>query len=178
MLHGHLLCRTQMLILGTLTREFGSTPGKVGPCRGDSGWTSIVGIVIDGQRRVKQVTDWFGGTGPKPAVGQYIGPLGFVDTIAEATDIRGPAGSDGGGGGGGTNDLTSILIGSGDFRIVSADGWPSAANRATIVIPEGADAPEFVMFNTGRITTTLTDQLNGKWHFIRLPQLLELPGCS
>ena len=42
-----------------------------------------------------QVADWFGGSGTKPDIGQYIGATGFVAAIADGVDIRGPAGEDG-----------------------------------------------------------------------------------
>lgn len=62
---------------------------------GNNGWTPVFAIVFDGDRRVQQVTDWTGGTGEKPTTGQYVGATGFVDAIADATDIRGRAGQDG-----------------------------------------------------------------------------------
>lgn len=53
----------------------------------------IEAIVADGARRVRQIFDWFGGTGTKPAIGQYIGATGFVTLIADATDVRGLVGA-------------------------------------------------------------------------------------
>ncbi|NBB65310.1 hypothetical protein GVN18_39285 [Pseudomonas sp. ODNR1LW] len=60
---------------------------------GDNGWTAIESGVVDGVRVVKQIVDWVGGTGTKPAVGKYIGPSGLVDTAAEATNFRGASGA-------------------------------------------------------------------------------------
>ena len=57
------------------------------------GWTPKFAVVTDGTRRVQQVVDWFGGTGSKPATGEYVGATGLVATIAQAVDIRGPAGA-------------------------------------------------------------------------------------
>ncbi len=57
------------------------------------GWTPKFAVVTDGTRRVQQVVDWFGGTGSKPATGEYVGATGLVATIAQAVDIRGPAGT-------------------------------------------------------------------------------------
>ena len=56
------------------------------------GWTPKFAVVTDGTRRVQQVVDWFGGTGSKPATGEYVGATGLVATIAQAVDIRGPGG--------------------------------------------------------------------------------------
>ena len=56
---------------------------------GNNGWTAEITIVSDGERRVQQVADWFGGTGTKPATGQYIGATGFEDDIADGIDVRG-----------------------------------------------------------------------------------------
>lgn len=62
---------------------------------GSSGWTPVFAVASDGSRRVLQVVDWIGGTGTKPATGQYLGDSGFVNTAAEATDIRGEGGTGG-----------------------------------------------------------------------------------
>lgn len=66
--------------------------GDVGPVGGDA-WTPVLANVSDGERRVQQIVDWFGGDGTKPDSGKYIGSSGLVDTAAEATDIRGAGGS-------------------------------------------------------------------------------------
>ncbi len=62
---------------------------------GINGWTPILAVVTDGARRVYQVTDWTGGTGDKPATGQYVGPSGYVADIGQAVDIRGGTGATG-----------------------------------------------------------------------------------
>ena len=61
--------------------------------KGDTGWSAVLAVVEDGERRVHQVVDWEGGQGAKPNTGQYLGENGFVQTPAEATDIRGSEGS-------------------------------------------------------------------------------------
>ena len=66
--------------------------GGTGPT-GANGWTAVEANVVDGARRVKQIVDWVGGTGAKPATGKFIGPAGLVDTAAEATDMRGAGGA-------------------------------------------------------------------------------------
>jgi hypothetical protein len=58
-------------------------------------WIPTLAIVVDGQRRVLQVTGWTGGSGTMPASGMYVGPVSYVATLAEATDIRGPQGIQG-----------------------------------------------------------------------------------
>lgn len=61
---------------------------------GLDGWSPILAVVSDSARRVLQITDWIGGDGTKPITG-YIGASGIVALIADAVDIRGPAGSAG-----------------------------------------------------------------------------------
>ncbi|WP_284150806.1 phage head spike fiber domain-containing protein [Brevundimonas albigilva] len=61
--------------------------------KGDAAWLPVYANVAEGARRVLRVVDWTGGQGTKPATGKYLGPAGFVDTAAEATDIRGAAGA-------------------------------------------------------------------------------------
>ena len=70
-------------------RQMGAGPaGK----SGYDGWTPIFAMIADGDRRVQQIIDWTGGQGSKPIIGWFVGPLGPVETIAEATDIRGETG--------------------------------------------------------------------------------------
>ena len=66
-----------------------------GGAAGYNGWSPKFATVPDGERRVLQVADWFGGGGTKPDTGQYIGATGFVTAIGDGVDIRGPAGRDG-----------------------------------------------------------------------------------
>lgn len=65
-------------------------PGEDG-IDGLNGWSPVVAVATDGERRVLQVVDWTGGTGTKPATG-YIGVSGIVALIADAVDIRGSQG--------------------------------------------------------------------------------------
>lgn len=65
---------------------------------GTNGWSPVFAVVTDGERRVLQVSDWTGGTGTKPATGQYVGATGFVALIEDGIDIRGAAGGGGGDG--------------------------------------------------------------------------------
>lgn len=70
--------------------------GKAGPSGKDglNGWSPILSVESDEERRVLRVDDWFGGNGAKPPVG-YIGAEGLVSSASAAVDIRGPAGQDG-----------------------------------------------------------------------------------
>lgn len=63
------------------------------PVPGPAAWTQEEAVVPDGERRVKQIVDWFGGDGAKPPVGQYLSATGWVATAAEAEDVRGAGGS-------------------------------------------------------------------------------------
>jgi hypothetical protein len=60
---------------------------------GDNGWDPILALVVDGARRVLQVTDWTGGSGTKPATGLYVSASGLTATLASAVDIRGAPGT-------------------------------------------------------------------------------------
>lgn len=62
---------------------------------GPRGWSPLLRVVIDGARRVVELYDWTGGHGAKPDVTGYLGATGIVSDIAQATDIRGPAGPNG-----------------------------------------------------------------------------------
>lgn len=64
-----------------------------GLIKGDGGWTPVLAVVDDGERRVQQVVDWTGGEGTKPAVNQYVGETGLVADIDDAIDVRGAAGA-------------------------------------------------------------------------------------
>lgn len=59
---------------------------------GLSGWTAVTAVVADAARRVLKVVDWSGGTGVKPAANKFLGGAGLVDALADAIDVRGPAG--------------------------------------------------------------------------------------
>ena len=73
------------------------TNGRDGT-NGTNGYSPVIAVQNDGERRVVRITDWTGGSGAKPATG-FIGQSGIVSTAAQATDIRGAAGTDGATGG-------------------------------------------------------------------------------
>lgn len=59
---------------------------------GYNGWSPIWALIDDGARRLLQISGWQGGEGNRPPVGAWLGAAGLVETMAEATDIRGPIG--------------------------------------------------------------------------------------
>lgn len=59
------------------------------------GWTPILAVASDGERRVLQVIGWEGGSGTVPATGVYLGVSGFVSNIADGVDVRGAMGPSG-----------------------------------------------------------------------------------
>ena len=65
------------------------------------GWSPEFSVEVDGARRVLRVVEWVGGSGVKPNIGEYVGSLGLVANITDATNIRGPAGS-------GNGDLEAV----------------------------------------------------------------------
>ena len=62
---------------------------------GNAGWSPVLAIISDGNRRVFQVVNWVGGSGSPPAIGGYIGNNGIVPSIADAINIRGEKGEQG-----------------------------------------------------------------------------------
>lgn len=60
---------------------------------GSNGWTPIIAIITDSQRRVLKVVDWADGPGDKPDINVYITATGYSTVLANAVDIRGPVGS-------------------------------------------------------------------------------------
>ena len=61
--------------------------------QGYKGWSPVLAIVSDSERRVVQIVDWTGGVGAKPASGLYVGSAGLVATAALAQNMRGAAGA-------------------------------------------------------------------------------------
>ncbi len=96
--------------------------------KGEKGWTPELAAVADGARRVQRVVDWFGGEGTKPPTGKYVGATGLVTDIADALDIRGPAGTVVTPGSISTGDLVDgILSADTDGRAKMADDYVTAA---------------------------------------------------
>ena len=59
---------------------------------GGAGWSPVLAVVADGNRRVFQIINWVGGSGSPPAIGGYIGSSGLVSSIASAVSVIGPPG--------------------------------------------------------------------------------------
>lgn len=62
---------------------------------GPQGWSAVLALVSDGERRVFEIVDWVGGEDTKPTELGFIGATGIVANIAEAVDIRGAIGAQG-----------------------------------------------------------------------------------
>lgn len=92
---------------------------------GYNGWTPICALVTDGSRRVLQVIDWTGGSGTKPTTGLYVGPLGLVAVIGDATDIRGATGATGADGANGDNGWYPLLavVPDAERRVLQIYDW-------------------------------------------------------
>ena len=54
-----------------------------------AGWTPIIAVIADGDRRILKIVDWLGGDGPKPRFDVYVGSMGLTTVKADAVDIRG-----------------------------------------------------------------------------------------
>jgi len=73
--------------------EAGVVGTFTGPA-GDDGWSPVLAVVIDGERRVLRLVSYTGGTGTAPTIptDNYLGPTGLTN-LAGATDVRGAAGT-------------------------------------------------------------------------------------
>lgn len=98
--------------------------GGEGGVAGDDGWTAVLAIESDGERRVVRVVGYVGGDGTPPATG-YVGASGMVATAAEAVNIRGATGASGAGSG---DMLASVYDANGDGVV---DYITNATARAT-----------------------------------------------
>lgn len=92
-------------ILVSIAGSLNSIVTAVNAITPGTGWTPVLAIASDGERRVLKVTDWTGGTGTKPTINQYVGSSGFVSTAAAAVDVRGATGATGSTGSAGPNNL-------------------------------------------------------------------------
>lgn len=110
-------------------------------------WQAVVALVPDGTRVVMQITDWTGGTGPKPDIGGYYGPAGSITNLAGATDLRGLPG------------LSPVLalasglpIGGKPTRVLKLAGYSSA----TTFYPVAAEpAPQQYLSVNGNYTSDI-----------------------
>lgn len=119
-------------------------PGTVGT-PGEKGWSPVLAVVTDGSRRVLQVSDWTGGQGTKPAIGQYIGASGLTSTIGDAVDIRGAAGVDGVDGTNGEDGREVEFQNNGthiQWRYVGDASWTNLVSLSAITGPAGDDGAD------------------------------------
>lgn len=96
-------------------------PGVLGPPgvsgasgeKGNKGWSPLLALRQDGERRVLAVAAWVGGQGEPPSERGFIGPGGLVESIKKAIDVRGSKGPPGFGSKGAKGDPGSGGSGSG-----------------------------------------------------------------
>ena len=117
---------------------------------GNNGWSPVLTLMSDGERRVLQLTAWTGGSGSAPAgAGSYLGNNGWVATAAEALDLRGTQGPPGSNGVAGS-DVTPITS-------ISFDGI-----SLTIQTSSGQNfGPFTVKGNDGGTGSSGSDGMNG-----------------
>lgn len=91
---------------------YGGIQGQQG-IQGQKGWSPVLSVVSDGERRVLRLVDYVGGEGTKPSIptDNYIGATGLT-TLANAIDIRGATGATGAQGptGPAANAFTNIAV--------------------------------------------------------------------
>lgn len=111
---------------GTVDKWLASLVGANGADgkAGTNGWTPILAVVPDGDRRVIAVTSWTGGTGTAPNTG-YYGSGGITQNISQAVDIRGIQGVQGLSGADGAKGETGATGASGldNYTIAVANGF-------------------------------------------------------
>lgn len=123
-------------------------PQGIQGIQGNAGWSPIFATVVDGERRVLQLVDWTGGTGSKPATGEYVGATGLVATIAQAVDIRGPSGAGTGdvvGPASSTNNAVALFDGTTgkllkDGGVLGSSAFTSSSSYATAAQGAKADS--------------------------------------
>lgn len=111
---------------------------------GLDGWSPLEAVANDGERCVIKVVGWVGGEGSPPQSGFYLGPNGPVETVEQATDIRGRQGNDSGaygghvvagGGGGGDGRLhTEVLVVTGINEITDISVTPASTSNMKISV--------------------------------------------
>ena len=87
---------------------------------GPQGWSAVLALVSDGERRVFEIVDWVGGEDTKPTELGFIGATGIVANIADAVDVRGAIGAQG---------LTGLAGADGADGINGTDGVNGADGR-------------------------------------------------
>ena len=121
---------------------------------GADGWSPLIAVVADGERRVQQVIDWTGGTGTKPAVNGYIGASGIVADIADAVDIRGAVGATGAVGAVGATGATGATGAVGATGATGATGSKGATGAVGATGVTGATGATGMTGATGAVGAT------------------------
>lgn len=134
---------------------------------GDDGWTPIFANVTDGVREVQQVIDWIGGTGTKPATGQYVGTSGFVGTIGAGKNIRGAQGPSGSVTDGDKGDI--VVSSSGTVWNIDSAYTAALMPKSGGVFTGGTQMPFLNISDTApQLQFTETDQTDpaGRWRLV------------
>lgn len=80
---------------------------------GERGWSPLIRVVSDGDRRVHELYDWIDGQGLPPTATGYLSSSGLTSDISLATDIRGPQGASGDG----TGDMLKSVYDPKNFEL-------------------------------------------------------------
>lgn len=122
----------------------GVVPAGPPGLRGHDGWSALLANVVDGARIVQQITGWIGGEGLEPDSGDYLGPLGPVPDIEDATNVRGTQGVPG------LSVTAAIVNGAYDLIITRSDG--STINAGAVRGQPGPPGPAATVA-VGTVTT-------------------------
>lgn len=116
--------------------------------RGAKGWTPVLVVVSDGERRVLRLIDYIDGEGTKPTIptDNYVGTAGLT-TLANAVDIRGAVGATGPA----ANAFTNIAV-SGQTTVSAevANDTLTLANGTGIAITTDAANDSITVTNNDR----------------------------
>ena len=105
---------------------------------GLNGWSPVLAVATDGERRVLEVVDWIGGEGTKPAITGYIGATGIVVNIADAINVRGSVGAEGD-----TGPANSLSIGTVTEGVAAATITGTAPSQTlNLVLPKATDGAD------------------------------------
>lgn len=118
-----------------------------------NGWTPILVLAVDGERRVLRVLSWAGGVGTPPATG-YLAESGVVVDPGLAINVRGARGADGEGTGT-TNSVNNVpaIEGNVSLQIGDIPGLQEALAAAGLTKTVAGVAPGA----DGNIPLTATD---------------------
>lgn len=123
-----------------MNRALRSTDGSPDPVPGS--WVPILALEADGpNRNVLKVTGWLNGPAEAdpPVSGMYVGPLGYVATPAEATNVKGQQGPQGSKGDPGPTGSTGPA---GPQGSVGPQGPPGSTGPAGPMGPAGPQGPQ------------------------------------